>query len=172
MTKVKEKEAKEEIEVKTDVIPENLLSVSKLAFRFNLDRATVNKRIAEVQIKPYSEKEKEKLYELTELLESVLNDTSKPLDIARLKKMTAETELKDLELQKKKGEVLPVNEVKEAVREIFSNLHKEITMQIPKKIASKIKKAKTIAEIQAILTTELNKPFNILRVDYPKFLNE
>jgi hypothetical protein len=157
-------------ELKTEESREELLSISKLAFRFNLDRATVKKRIAEARIEPAEEKANEKLYELTEELNSILNDTAKPLDIARLTKLSTENEIKELELQKRKGELLPIGEVKEAIQGIFAGLQKEIVTNLPKKLAPKLKKAKTVAEITGILVRELDIPFNDLAEDYEKFL--
>lgn len=148
-----------------------ILSISKLAFRFNLDRATVKKRLVEANVQPVEESENEKLYELTEELQSILTFTTKPIDLAKLETVQTTNEIKKLELQKRKGELLTVVEVKDAVNGIFGGLQKEIVQNLPKKIAPKLKRAKTIAEITAILKQELDVPFGELASDYTKFLN-
>ena len=78
-----------------------LLSVSKIAMRLELDRATVNKRLAAAGVSPVKESSNEKLYELTDELEEILLKSDDELEALKKRKLQAETELKETSLDRK-----------------------------------------------------------------------
>lgn len=147
-------------------------SISKLAMRFDLDRATVRKYLDEAGIKPVEEKEKGKLYELSEDLEAALNAQTKPIDAAKLRKEKAEAALRELKLAEATGEMCSVADFTQVVQMLFGNLHKKTCVHLPKTIAKKLKKAKSETEITRILEKELSAVFTELRENYKKFLDQ
>lgn len=148
------------------------LSISKLAFRFELDRATVRKRLNKAGIKPNSEREKEKLYLLTPELEQILAETNDNLDATKLRKLDAEADLKEIEVQKRRGELVSVAEFTEAVQQIFGTLHKKLAVQLPKRISARLAKLATQNEIAEILSQEIGKEFSNLRNNHQQFLKK
>ena len=150
---------------------QELLNISKLAFRFDLDRATVRSRLNGAGIEPVEEKAKEKLYLLDARLERALQpDEDDLLDAAKLRKTTAEADLKEIEVQKKNGELIPAADCVEAVTRLFNAMQKKCVVQTPKKLAKKLAKAKNETEIAMILTTEYEHIFQELRENHQKFL--
>jgi hypothetical protein len=148
------------------------LSISKIAMRYSLDRATVRKRLEDAEIKPVSESAKEKLYEVNKELEAALMAQSRPIDAAKLRKENAEAELREIKLAEAKSEMFPVAEFTAAVQSIFGNLHKKTCVHLPKTLAKRLKKAKSETEITRILEKEYAAVFNELRENYKKFLDK
>lgn len=149
---------------------QQILSISQLAFRFELDRATVRKRLQKAEIKPHSEREKEKLYLLTPELEQVLAETNDGLDATKLRKLDAEADLKEIEVQKRRGELVSVADFIEAVQTIFGAMHKQCVIKKPKQIAKKLLKAKDENQVVEILTGEYATIFDNLRSNHQEFL--
>jgi hypothetical protein len=152
----------------TAEIAHDICSISALARRFKLDRATVRDRIEKAAIEAIEERSKEKLYLLDERLESVLSLNE--MDAAKLKKTEAEAELKEIEVKRKQGEYGSVAEFTEITQQLYSRLHKRCVVQLPGKIASKLHNANSSAEVAAILKHEYAKEFDQLRGDFMKYL--
>lgn len=146
------------------------LNITQLMYRYDLDRATVRKRL--MGIDPVSEKQKEKLYAVTDELDHLLSGASgDPLDAERLRKLSAEADIKQMEAQTKRGEMASVSEFIEITQQIFGAMHKRIAVQMPSKLAAKLVKAKTAADIKKLLGYEINAAFDDLRNDHTKFLS-
>jgi len=150
---------------KTVIPKSDLFSVSELAKRFQLDRATVTKRLEKV--KPVSEAANKKLYDIAEV-EDLLSEDA--LDEAKLAKLNTERELKEHQLKVARGEYAPVDEFKDIVQRIFSNLHKRLAVQLPRKLTRKLLHANSETEINEILGSNISTVFDELRTDYKKFL--
>ena len=140
--------------------------------RFSLDRATVRKRLMDAEIEPASEAAKEKLYELTEDLEAALLAQTRPIDAAKLRKETAEAQIKEIKLREMTGEMASVAEFTQIVQALFGAMHKRACVQLPKKLAKKLSKSKDEAEISRLLEKEYGALFLELRANYKKFLDK
>lgn len=145
-------------------------SISALARRFNLDRATVRTRIEKSGIKPAEEKEKEKLYILDEKLEAILSEDE--LEAAKLRKTEAEADLKEIDVKIKTGEYASVAEFTEITQQIFSRLHKKLAVQLPGRIAIKLHNANSSGDVAALLKAEISKEFDSLRENFQKYLGQ
>lgn len=154
-------------EVVTQEPKRELLSISALSEQYGIDRATVRKRLRDIE--PVEVKAKEKLYDAEEVAELLL---AKDEDYEKLKrrKMQAEAELKELELRERLGEVASVDEFKDVVQKIFGNLHKRVAVQTPRKISGKLLNANSQSDIAEILRRELGQAFDDLRADWKQFL--
>lgn len=148
------------------------LNISKLAFRFDLDRATVRKRITDATIEPVDEKAKEKIYNLTPKLEAILNQTNAKLDDAKLRKESAMARLKEIEVAEAEGEMAPVSEFMDAVQKLFHAMYQEMTVRQPQRLANKLAKARTAVEVTQILKADTSNVFSRLRSDHEKFLKK
>lgn len=146
---------------------ENFYSISALSRKFKLDRATIISRLNKAAVKPASSRYNEKLYNLSDV-ELVLSKS--PLDQAKLKKLDAEAELKELEVKKRTGEFASVAEFTEVVQKIFGALHKKVAVQFPSKVGARVHNAKSQSEAVQILKTELNDIFDDLRTNFKDYL--
>lgn len=149
-----------------------LLSISKIAMRCNLDRATCRKRLDLNGYTPESEKNKEKLYRFDKEMEATLTESQDKLTDIRIRKETADAQLKELKVREANGELAPVAEFVDAVQKIFSALYQDIAVRQPSKIASKLHRAKSQAEIAGILKAENTRAFTAIRRDFGKYLGE
>lgn len=149
-----------------------LLNISQLAFRFDLDRATTRKRLKEAGIEPVEEKAKEKLYELTERIASILDQADAKLADAKRRDIEAAAKLKEIKVMEAEGELAPVGEFIDAVQKIFNQMYQEIAVRQPQRLGGKLAKAKTSAEASAIIRADTAKIFATLRSDHTKFLGK
>lgn len=147
------------------------LNQTQIAFEFGCDPITVRNRLSGAGIQPSRTNGRERLFLITEELKAVIQGTSaKDAEAEKLRLLTAQADERELKVLEKKGELLAVADVKEELGKIFTKLHREFSNRLPKRIANKIKKAKTASDIQKILETEAGAIFDGLRTDYSKFL--
>lgn len=146
------------------------LSMMGLARRFDLDRETVRKRLDEAGIIPVSEKAKEKLYELTPRLRSVLAKTNEKLDEVKLRKESAAAELAEIKLKEARDELVSRDEFLDLLNQIFGAMYQETAVRLPQRIAAKLHKAKSSKDVHTVLKREIEKIFSDLRADHSKFL--
>lgn len=147
------------------------LSTSKWALRFSLDRATVRKRFAEAEIEPVEVNSRETVYELAEEdAKEILLSQTRPIDAAKLRKETADADLREIKVKKELGELASVSEFTAVIQSVFGNLHKKCGVQMPKAIAKKLV-GKKQSEISKIIGDETDRIFQDLRNDYKKFLD-
>lgn len=147
---------------------DTLYSISELAKLSGLDRATVTKRLAEV---PFEEGAKNaKTYALDEALPALIAGESAEFDAAKLRKMQAEAGLRELDLERERGEVLSTAEVADYTLRLFKGVQNRIGLRFPREIAQQLYKAESAAQITEILQRELGRIFNDLRDDHKRFL--
>ncbi len=146
-----------------------LYSISALSRKFKLDRATVRERLEKAEIKPHSEKAKEKLYHLDDV-EIVLSQSE--LNEAKLKKIDAEAEIKLLELKRKSGEYASVSEFTDTVQRLMSEFYSRTVVGLPARVATKLHNANSSSEVAAILKAEMIKEWTNLRDNYPEYIND
>ena len=142
-------------------------SISALSRKFVLDRATVRDRLEKAEIKPVSERAKEKLYRLEDVEDALSQDE---LEAAKLQKLQAEAKLKEHDLQIKRAEFASVAEFTEIVQKVFGRLHKKLAVQMPGRIALRLHNANSSADVNALLKAEIAKEFDALRNDFKKYL--
>jgi hypothetical protein len=143
-------------------------SISDLAKLTTLDRATVRKRLAEVE--PVPGAKGGKMYELVDALPALIAGASAEFDAAKLRKVQAEADLKEHELAIERGEVVSVKEVQSYALTLFKRVHNRVGVQMPREIAQQLYKAESAAQITEILRTETGRIFNDLRSDHKRFL--
>lgn len=150
--------------------PKTIFNISELAQGFNLNRETVAKRLRLAGIAPVEKKAKETLYKLDARLEEILIAADADIEAERLRKISAEADLKEMQAQQLRGELAPVSEFQEIVQALFGGLYKEIAVRFPKKVAARCARAKTAAEAAALLQQQLNGIFLAIRNDFSAFL--
>jgi hypothetical protein len=150
---------------------EELLNISKLAERFDLDRATVRSYLAAAGVKPRQVKKREKLYLVAEV-EPYLDNSSDPLKAARLRKLEQESDLLDLKLKRERGELVLISEVGDEIQEVFKRLYQRLAVQYPREIAAQLYKAESPGQITDIMRHDMGRFFNEIREDYTSLFRE
>lgn len=143
-------------------------SISELARLCALDRATVTKRLKEVE--PAESREKLKLYKLEAALPALIAGESAEMDEAKLRKAQADADLRELELKRERGEVVLVKDVRNYAQALVRGLHQRVAVKLPSQIAAQLYKSESAAQIAETLQREFGRIFNELRDDHKSFL--
>jgi uncharacterized coiled-coil protein SlyX len=139
------------------------LNKSQLAKRFDLDRATVTKRLDANAVEPVESKSNEALYELTPRVAGILAKVDSAFDEAKLRKETAEAELREAKVAVIRGDLVEAAKVMDRVQTIMTALYKEFAQQQPKRLAARLAKVKTAAEVTKLIKADTDKVFSRLR---------
>jgi hypothetical protein len=142
----------------------NLFSQSELHRLTGLDRNTVMDRLDTVASHPGPRNSK--LYALADALPALIAGRDVSLD--EIKKRTAShgERLKEIELHKELRKLVDYTEVRTELQEIFKALHRRLAVNFWKENASRLKKAKTPAELAKIGQDLQGKIFDALRSNY------
>lgn len=156
---------------KIDTTPEfELLNLNKLALRFDLDRATVRKRLELAKIEPVAGHAKEKIYELTPRVYSLLSAVNDPLAEVKLRAATADAQLREAKVALIQRTSVPIAEVNDVFGKVIAGLHRDCVIQTPKRLGPKLARVKTAVEATKMLKQELDKIFRKLKDDPEGFL--
>lgn len=147
---------------------DQLYSISQLANLSGLDRATVTKRLADVTFEKGEKNAKS--YALAAALPALIAGESTEMDEAKLRKMQAEAGIRELDLERERGEVVSTAEVSDYTLRLFKGVQNRIGVRFPREIAQQLYKAESAAQITEILQRELGRIFNDLRDDHKRFL--
>lgn len=148
---------------------EELYSISKLAEYYDLDRATMKRRLTDAGVLPALDEPRRKLYRLSEVEAALETDTG--LDEIKLRKLTAEAQLKELELQREQEQLLPRKEVEDYTQKLFTAMFQRLGIRLPREIAPQLWKAESQAQMTKQLETSIKAVFNELRADHRRFLS-
>lgn len=135
-----------------------LKSVSELARAFDLDRATVAKRLADAAFQRGPRNAK--LYavdEVTSLLTAP--DDSPELEQAKLRRAIADAKKAELIVAKLEGELVNRVAVITEVQEIFAALYQTVCIQYPRRNSGRLSKLKA-ADLGKKLETDLRAIFD------------
>ena len=137
---------------------QNLWSVSALAVEFGLDRRTVAQRLNNVE--PAETKGRGKKYKLQDAAKAIIGQVNVgngivSYDEAKARKMAAEAELSEIQLQKERGDVLSIEVVNIINNEIFGNFRAKL-LALPAKAAPDVFASSNVKEAKAILRKNIN----------------
>lgn len=136
----------------------NLWTVSSLAVEFGLDRRTVAQRLNNIQ--PVEIKGRVKKYDMQDAAKAIIGQVQTgegilSYDEARARKMAAEAELSEIELQKERAEVLSVDVVNIINNEIYGNFRAKL-LALPARAAPDVFSSSNVKEAKAILRKNIN----------------
>lgn len=143
-------------------------SISALSRITGLDRATITKRLEDVE--HTAGPKGAKTYGLEDAIPALIAGESTELDEAKLKKLQAEAELREMEVKRERGELLPADEVRDYATRLFKSLHNRIALRFPREAAKSLYKAESQAQITEILRRDLGRIFNEIRDDHTSLL--
>jgi hypothetical protein len=139
----------------------SILALSKLC---NLDRATVTDRLEGIPSHPGPKNAK--LYSLADALPALIAGRDVNLDQVKLKRETHREKREEIELNKTILKLVDVTEVRTELQEIFKALHRRLAINFWRENASRLKKAKTVAELVKLGQDGQGKIFDALRANY------
>lgn len=168
MTTKKAKPKPDHQRIKRGAPAEELYSVTRLAEYFELDRATMRKRLDEAGVEPVVDQANKRLYRLEDAEAAMEQEGD--LEEIKLRKLTAEASLKELELGREKGELLPRKEVEDYVQKLFTALYQRLAVKLPREIGPQLFKAESTAQLTKDLQTNLETIFHEIRTDHRRLL--
>lgn len=152
------------------LVEHELMNLSQLGEEFDLDRASVRKRIQEAGIEPVESKAKEKIFEVNQRLAAVLSHVKSPMNEARLRKETAAAEKIEMQNAVARGELVAMHEVVEIVQSIVGKIFQELTAAQGKRIDHKLVKARTVIEVKKIRNGDNQRILKMLRANFQEFV--
>lgn len=147
---------------------DKLFSISELAELTTLDRATVRKRLKDVEAQGGAKGAK--TYSLEAALPALIAGASAEMDEAKLRKTKAEADMREHDLAVARGEYLPIREVRDYALRFFKGLHTRLAVQYPREAAPQLAKAASADEIEEVLRRDLERVFNEVRADHTRLL--
>src|SRR5262245_58145321 len=129
-------------------------SISALHRKTGLSRATIAERLADAKVKPTEQGPTKKLYDV-EAATTVLtggngrSDRSEPsgLTEARRKKTIAEAARITLKLQKERGDLVAMHEIREHLFQFIKAMYQRIAKRYPKENARRLRKCRSEADL-------------------------
>ena len=146
---------------------ETRYSTLALAKLCNLDRATVGDRLE--GIPAHDGPKNAKLYSLADALPALVSGRDITLDAARLRKISAEAEHRELKLKEATGEMVSKLEIRNQLQDLWSRLHRRTVINFSREIAGELLKCKTSGQLTKRLQAGLEKIFHELRTDHTAF---
>lgn len=148
------------------------LSISAIARRCGLDRATTRQRLDANKYKPIDEQAKLKLYRFDAEMDATLTETKDKLTDVRIRKEMAAARKIELQNAEIEGELAPVAEFVDVIQRVFGSLHKEVVIRMPRRLSARLAKAKTSSDVSKLLTKDLDGVFKVLAEDFEKYLGK
>lgn len=158
----------QKIERKTE-----LLTISEIARRCGIDRATVAGRLDDLgyEMDESSTESNKKLYAFDDEMLFAIKAAKDSLSAAKIRDVRASSQLKELKLAEARGELVPMHEATEMVQKIVSSIYQEFTIRQPKRIAPKLAKSKNVAAVKKVLKMDTDRIMKTLRENYERFIS-
>lgn len=149
-----------------------LLSISEIAKRLKLDRATVRSRLEDLgyEADP-SSTPKLQLFAYDAEMEFAVKAAKDSLTAAKIRDTRATYELKELKLARERSELVAMSDAIDDMQKIVSWLYQEFTVRQPKRISPKLAKAKNVTAVRKILKTDTDTVMKNLRQNFEKFID-
>ncbi len=153
-------------------IEPDLLSISEIARRCGINRATAAARLDDLGYEPHeSSTPKNKLFAFDDEMLFAIKAAKDSLSAAKIRDIRASSQLKELKLAEARGELVPMHEAIDIVQKIVSAIYQECTVRQPKRIAPKLAKAKNVAAVKKILKTDTDRIMKTLRENFERFIS-
>lgn len=147
------------------------LSISALAKQAGVHRATARERLERAKIEPVQEKAKEKLYDPDEALRAIGADERSGLRKAQTAKTATEAARARLKLDRERGELVPIQDVRSDIQEIVKRIYQHFAVTGPQELAPQLRGLK-VAQIVERLQRDAERFFNELRTEHEGYLSE
>lgn len=148
-----------------------LLSISEIARRVGIDRATASARLDDLgyEADP-SSTAKNQLYPFDDEMLFSIKAAKDSLSAAKIRDTRAAAQLKELKLAEARGELVPMAEVVELVQNIVGKIYQELTAAQGKRIDHKLAKARTVIAVKKIRNGDNMRILKQLRANFETFV--
>lgn len=148
------------------------LSIQQIAKRCDIHRQTCTTRLEDLGYEADEDRSslKNRVYWFDDEMEQAIRSAKDTMSAVRIRKDRADALTKEFNLAKLRGEMVPITDTIERVQSVISRLYKEQTQMQPKRLASRLAKAKTVAEVTRILKADTDKIFARLRENDEQFV--
>ena len=143
-------------------------NTSELHRATGLDRATVKKRLKDAGVKPIKTESRKTEYDANKAMSALSSTDSRShgYDKARTQKTTAEAARVLLKLQRERGELAPISELRDFAFNLVKALYTRLK-RYPREAKARIHKAKTPDEVEQIINADLDLIFENIKRDHP-----
>jgi hypothetical protein len=149
----------------------NLLSISEIAKRLKLDRATVRSRLEDLgyEADP-SSTAKNQLFPFDDEMEFAIKSAKDTISATKIRQLRADAQLKELKLAEARGELVPMGEVVEISQKLTNAIYKEFAIHQPKRLATRLAKCKTAPEVLKLMKADTEKFMTKLRGNFQEVI--
>lgn len=147
-----------------------LVNTSELARRAGLDRNLVRGKLEGKGIQPRERKSNEALYDADEALAALQTDGTSGLRKAQTAKTATEAARAKLKLDKERGELVPIQEVRADIQTIVSEIRLHFLTRA--QVLAPQLRGKKVARIEAMLRADAEQFFDGLRAEHEGYLSE
>lgn len=147
-----------------------LVNTSELARRSGLQRATVREKLEGKGVQPREQKSNETLYDADEALAALKGDGTSGLRRAQTAKMATEAERAKIKLEKEKGELVPILDVRADIQAIATEIRQHFLTRAS--VLAPQLRGQKVARIEALLREDAEQFFANLRAEHEGYLSE
>ena len=152
----------------SEILADKKVSLTGLAQLTGVDRATLVKRLE--HLPPSKVSAKLKQYRLADALRELLKRTNSELEEARIRRAKAEAALKELQLAREDGALLPATEVRDYATRLFAGMKRRIELQLVEEVLPALGQAQTREARRQALKAEVKRAFDELRDNHQNLL--
>lgn len=150
-----------------------LLSISEIARRCGINRATATARLDDLGYEPDdSSTAKLQLFWFDDEMMFSVKAAKDSLSAAKIRDIRASSQLKELKLAEARGELVPMHEAAEMIRSIVGKIYQELTAAQGKRIDAKLAKARTVIEVKKIRNGDNQMIMKRLRANFAEFIGK
>lgn len=147
-----------------------LLNTSDLAKRTGINRASVREKLEAKGVAPKEAKSKEKLYDADEALAALQADGTSGLRKAQTAKTAAEAARAKLKLDKERGELVALQDVRTDMRNFVTEIRQHFLTRA--QVLAPQLRGQRVNRIEAMLREDAERFFNDLRAEFEGYLSE
>lgn len=147
-----------------------LVNTSELARRTGLDRTTVREQLEGKGVQPREDKSNVKRYDADEALSALQGDERSGLRKAQTMKTAFEASRAKIKLEKEKGELVPIQDVRADLQAIVNEIRLHFLTRA-QALAPQLRGQK-VAQIEAKLREDAEQFFGELRAEHEGYLSE
>ncbi len=146
-----------------------IANISELHRKTGLDRATVVKRLKNAGVEPKQVATKKTEFDETEAIKVLAKaePDSAGYNKARTNKTNVAAARELLKLQKERGELVPISEMKEHAYQFVKAMHGRF-MRYARESKGRLHKNKTADDLERSMTADFAQIFGDLKRDYPR----
>jgi hypothetical protein len=149
-----------------------LASISELARMFNLDRATVTKKLKDVEPEQQQGYKGAKMYRVVTVATLLSQGSTYSEDQAKARRALADAEKAELMVARLRGELVPVADMKDAVHQLVKSLFQRCVTVAPRQLSRKLVGKSDPGEIEVLMREYYAAVFEELRALPTNFLND